>query len=291
MIMRHFTRSLLIALTLLLSSTVSAHAQSWPNEPSGSTLLTDWPWNAVVGGGWDQSGGAYISSDSSAPLSPSNVLTFQFPAGYQAGGSPSIVAYSLGNRSGGVYVAFWWKASAGWQQESNSNVSKIAFWWPPEGKGTHFMAMYGPQGSYHLQIELEYPLVCNGHLANSWGDSCNGTRNIDGNTTIVPGNWYRIETFTKPSSTSSSRDGIVQWWVNGVLDGSWADVNFPFTTWSEFQLSPVWGGLNNTKIQTDYYYYDHIRISSGGSSTGGGGGGGPKTDTTPPGVPMGLRAQ
>src|SRR4029078_10264197 len=53
-------------------------AAAWPNEPSGFVTITDQPWNATVGSGWNRRspGTDQIVSDPAAPLSPTNVLEY-----------------------------------------------------------------------------------------------------------------------------------------------------------------------------------------------------------------------
>ena len=52
--------------------------------------------------------------------------------------------------------------------------------------------------------------------------------------------------------------------MDGVLQGSYADLQTPGDAgFSEYQLAPTWGGLYSTKTETDYYWFDHARISRG----------------------------
>lgn len=279
--------TVLLAAGLLASSPSTAAAQSWPNEPAGSTVLTDWSWNAMVGGGWDQNGGAYISQDPTAPLSPSNVMTMRYPAGSGGGGSPSIVYYILngGNGVGELYIGYWWKPSDPWQGHQH-NINKIAFT-TTNANGSFIQMMYGPPGGpYRLMTSMELYNTDNSHLGNGFGD-IGGTWQLFGNAsggTITLGKWHRIEVYAKRSSTPTSRDGVMKWWVDGVLVGNYVNANYPTAPWVEFQFSPTWGGGDDTKLQTDYFWYDHVRLSTGGT------GGGTKSDTTPPSTPSGLRA-
>lgn len=271
--------------TLLFSS--PAWSQTWPNEPSGSTLLTDFAWNASSGSGWYQNGGAYISSDATAPLSPSNVLTFRYGSGYGGGGSPDIVFTSVTSAGDDIWYGYWWKANAGWQAHP-TGVNKISFLFNGNSSGLSIMIMQGTS-PYGLVYYHEMPTVNNCHMSVD-GDCGPSSFRLWGNTgnsgQVVPGNWYRIEVYQKKSTSSTSRDGIVRWWVNGVKIGDYNNLNYPDVRWSEFQFSPTWGGVGSNKTQTDYYWFDHVRISTGGTASGG-----TKTDTIPPGVPMGLRAQ
>ena len=58
------------------------------NEPSGTSVLLDWPFNTPAGNGLiDFYGNGRIVADSTAPVSPSNVLQQYMPAGSSAGGA------------------------------------------------------------------------------------------------------------------------------------------------------------------------------------------------------------
>lgn len=235
-----------------------AIAQTWPNEPANSTLITDWPFTTLTGGGWNHTGSATIVSDPTAPLSANNVGRFQYSSGFNGGSGPDNVYYSLPDAT--LYFGFWWKPSNPWQGHS-SNVNKIQFLM---GNGHDmYVNMHGPNGGpYHLEWDLQFPNVSNGHLP-GYGDNP-GTWVVSGNvnsTTITLGNWHRIEAIVSRSTSTSARNGILKWWLDGVLQGNYTNVNYPSTPFVEFQFAPTWGGTGDTKTQTDNYWFDHVRIS------------------------------
>jgi hypothetical protein len=50
--------------------------------------------------------------------------------------------------------------------------------------------------------------------------------------------------------------------MDGQLLGSYTGVPMPSVGLSEYHLDPVWGGCCDPgKTETDYYWFDHIRIS------------------------------
>lgn len=253
------------SLAAALWPAAAAASPDWPNDPPGSQLLTDFDFDSLVGPGWNNTGGdVSIITDPTAPVSPTHhVIQMRYAKGFPAGIGPSNEYFALGQRRE-VYAGFWWKANAGWQQETMSGTSKIAFF-ISNGQFDVFTGMHGPQGGpYFIYWCLESPTIDNRHT----GDRVQyiGSQNFSPNVhsiDIVPGNWYRIETYQKFSTTSESRDGILRWWVNGTLAGNYTDVNYDVTLpWAQFQFSPTWGGLNNTKTQTDYYWFDHARVSA-----------------------------
>ena len=73
---------------------------------------------------------------------------------------------------------------------------------------------------------------------------------------VTLGTWHRIEWYVQLSS------GTLKWWLDGALQGSYADVRnrVPFDM---FQLNPTWGGNSGArKHQTDHYWFDHVRVSA-----------------------------
>ncbi len=225
---------------------------SWPNEPTGLTVLSDYSFTdpipltsadvAIPGGsGWmsiyNGNGNVSLVSDPTAPLSTASVLQMKYPTGFVAGSAPGTLYRTLPTPTQ-LYVGFWWKPSAPWQGEP-SNVNKIAFWWA--GSGEMPLVMYGPPGGpYELKFEPEF-----------------------GNTTwlsptvhvpVTLGVWHRVESFM------DTQAGIVRWWLDGQLIG---DQTFalPSGGFSMFQFSPTWGGGGSVKSETDYFWFDHVRIS------------------------------
>jgi hypothetical protein len=261
--LKFFYSLLAVAASFLTVSSIEA-AGSWPNEPPGSTVISDYNYNAVNGGGWFSTGGdSSIVNDPTAPLSPNSVLQMRYPKGFQAGYGPDNSYHSLNGEQREVYAGFWWKASNNWQQETNSAISKISFFLT-NGPFDVFFGMQGPQGGpYSMIAVFSSATLSNGHLPASYGDNP-GARILIGNVSrpiVVPGSWYRIEMYSKHSTTPTSRDGIFRWWVNGTLCGDYSTVNFANLPWVQFNLSPTWGGMNNTKIHEDYFWFDHIHLS------------------------------
>jgi hypothetical protein len=262
------TISTTIGLWLITISIANAALSSWSNEPTGSTAISDWSFNALTGSGWNinnGNGNATIQNDSSAPFSPSNVGQWRYPNGFTGGKSPAVMYYSLPSSFKEGYVGLWWKPSNPWQSHS-SNVNKIYFLF---GNVGHIIpVMYGSQGGpYQLRIAPEW---------SSWTWL---TPNIN-NVPVTLGVWHKIELYFK-SSTSGGANGIIRWWMDGTLIGDYANVWFPSDIeFEEFQIAPTWGGIGGVKTETDYFWFDHIHISK---PTGV-----PQPDSVPPAPPRNL---
>ena len=230
------------------SPTVSG-PRSWPNEPPGFRPVTDQPWNPQPALGWSLAWGqTAVVTDSSAPLSPPNVLEETYPIGFQGGDAPGTQVRSLPSLTS-MYLGMWWKASDPWQGH-NSNVNKIQFLFP-RGKNDITMVMYGvPGGPYELRVIPQFE-----NQPSEW---------LRPNAKQVPvtlGVWHRIEWLLVYNTTTEPANGICKWWLDGQLVGDYTNVLYPASPMVDYKLSPTWGGVGSAKTENDYFRYDHIYIS------------------------------
>lgn len=220
---------------------------AWPDEPSGLSPVTDQPWNALNTLGWQDiyntNGYASIVSDPTAPLSPSNVIQYTYPSGFQSGAAPATEFVSLPGLKK-VFVGIWWKVSDPWQGNP-TNVNKIQYLFT-NSLGSMYMCMYGtPGGPYEIRVFPQFTVSQDVWL----------TPNVN-HVPVTLGTWHRIEWMVDYSGPTSR----IQWWMDGVLLGDYSGVPFPSESLIEYHLTPVWGGTGGTKTETDYYWYDHVRI-------------------------------
>lgn len=220
----------------------------WPNEPAGLTTVTDQPWNGLTTLSWNSiyntAGLAAIVSDPSAPFSPSNVIQYEYPSGFQSGAAPATEYVSIPSLKK-VYVGTWWKVSNPWQGNP-TNVNKIQYLFT-NSMGSMFMCMYGtPGGPYEIRVFPQFTTSQDVWL----------TPNVN-NVPVTLGTWHRIEWLVDYSGSTSR----IQWWMDGTLLGDYSGVPLPSEALIEYHLAPVWGGTLGTKTETDYYWYDHTRIS------------------------------
>ncbi|HEX7937708.1 MAG TPA: hypothetical protein VF483_01880, partial [Gemmatimonadaceae bacterium] len=187
--------------------------------------------------------------DSTSPATPGSVWQVRYPAGFGAGSAPATLTYSLGGATK-VFVGTWWKANANWQGHP-SNVNKIQFLFPSSGYGDMYLAAYGPPGGpYELRSVVQFPTF-------ERKDALRPNRDPG---LITMGQWHRLEWLVQYSSPNAA-DGIVRWWLDGVLVGDYDNIRFPPARLDNFKLSPTWGGVGGAKTQTDYYWYDHVFIA------------------------------
>jgi hypothetical protein len=258
-----------IATSASVSVTVSnvtvppAPASGWPNEPTGFTTLTDWGFDQApptsgdqpIGNGWRMiynaepgrpTGWVTLASDSTAPLSPSNVYDFVYPQGMQEGNAPA-TAYLPFTEKKEVYAGFYWKTSNPFDTGPAGN--KIAFFFNGGGGrgGQQFIAL---DATGYLIVLPEYPEYA------ASGNYVVLKPNVTA-TLVARGVWHRIEWYSNAST------GVVKWWLDGVLQGNYtgpAHNTYPFDM---FQFSPTFGGCCSArKAQTDHYWFDHAHISA-----------------------------
>ena len=248
------------SVSVAVSNVIAAAVGGWPNEPAGFTTLTDWAldqspptsgdvsipgsngwkinYNVEPGsrlGGW-----VTLASDSSAPFSPSNVYDFVYPAGMPEGSAPSTVYYTGFSKSE-VYAGFWWKPSSPFDTGPAGN--KLAFLFNGGGgSGGQQFIILKPDGLLHVLPEYV-------------GDVRWRTPNVNA-TRVTLGVWHRVEWYSNVAT------GVLKWWLDGVLQGSYTDVvnTHPFDM---FQFSPTFGGCCSArKAETDHYWFDHAHISA-----------------------------
>ena len=241
-------------------ASATAAATGWPNEPAGFTLLTDYPFNDAIGpgqgvalsGGWSiGNSNGYVSqltNRADAPQSPPNVGQWSYPVGYVGGDAPGTMYFDH-PATKEVYAGFWWEPSNPWQGHS-SEANDIAFW-ITQSDGIFVMRMLGSgSGPYRTQASFEA------------GGSTNYDENVGSSSPLALGQWHRVEFYVKYATTATSGDGIVKWWLDGVLLGSYTTAQTPNDAgFVEFQFSPYWGGVGGTKSEQDYYWYDHVHLS------------------------------
>lgn len=273
----------LLLLAMAIASEVQAQTQTWPNEPAGSRVLLDCNFDSPTCNGalYDVYGGAHTASVQGAPLSPSSVYEAKLNANKPEGGSQTGIIYGPVPE---VYIGMWWKMNATFQG-TQVNANKLFFVNSgyPNGYGLNLFSLYGPQYSTSFQVAwaTDDPVLTslNSHLSNTYYDTHYGFA-----CSVKVDTWYRFEVYIKSSTSTSTRDGIVRWWLNGQLCGDYTTANFPggVVNW---EMNHTWTAVTGN-TQNWMHWIDHLHISApngAGSTT--------KSDTTPPAAPTALRAQ
>lgn len=250
---------LIFLLLAFFCFTVAQASANWPNEPAGATVISDWSFDNITGGGWNAPWGVggKIVSDPTAPLSPSNVWrNTRSATGNDATG---LMCALPAGRQDQVYFGFWFKPSnphCGWF----CWYQKVAI---VNGAAPHiYLNMHDideTAGTFTM-VALEERAVkvydtTNAHITPDgrlWP-------NVDGSRFQV-GQWHRVEIYAKRSTSSTSRNGILMWWVDGVLRGRYTTMNFELLL-TEVWLAQIWDSVDNTLPFTEYVQYDHVHVS------------------------------
>jgi len=246
-------------LAVLLASCHSAAAPTpavragaaWPAEPAGLTLLTDHVWTALSGDGWKRRDSNYdrIVDDPTAPEPGRKALEYLYPSGFAGGAAPATHFYPVSTRKE-IFVGLEFEASQPWQGHV-SLVNKIQFLLT--SNADVMMAMYGPPaGPFELRAIPQWRENGDAWLLPNAA-----------NPPVALGHWHRIEWYVKYATASGAHDGIVRWWMDGVLVGDHADVAFPDDSgFVEYQISPTWGGVGDRKTENDFMRFARTSISA-----------------------------
>jgi len=210
-------------------------------------ILSNNPFDALNALGWATNWNVDNNVAPAVDPQRGSVMRWAFPIGFTGGKGPGM-EYLDHTPAKEVYAGFWWKASNPWQNHEASHVNKIAFWYSQNHQPIDIQ-MYGTP-PYRLDVVTQFSA---------------GTFRLAPNVTTSPvtlGVWHKIEMHAKYASSAGGSDGIVEWWMDGVLQGRYTNVNTPSDAgFQEFQISPTWGGLGGTKTENDYYMYDDVHLS------------------------------
>ncbi len=260
--------------------TSSAYAQ-WVNEPSGFQTTLDCPFNVKPTPSRDPAGcgienvynAGSITQDSSAPVSPPNLFKSAISAGNSTGGSQlNWVAPQIYNE---MYVGLMWRTNPQFVGRQVGN--KLFFVRGPAVNGA-FLMNGGPGGPWTMIFSHNTGSLDNSHTCQS--DLGLGCPSNVGPGSLTTGVWTKLEVYIKKSTTSTSRDGILRWWVNGVPAGNYTNMNYAPNGLNEWVWSETWDGTVNPVPSVDWsHYIDHLHISIPN------GGGGLDSPPGPPATP------
>lgn len=250
----------------------------WPNEPGGSTVITDvafdksipvtsgnFPAIPNMPSGWfagfNDTGGVtsvnHVTQSivSDLPLDATNCLQAYYPLNFIGGGSPGALFYNLPVTKSKLYVGYTFKYSNPWQWNSNGSQKQ--------------MYMLDPGGPHIIFGST----TINGPATVDVGPA--GDPRIDAGTggtatTLVLNTWYRRECLYWLAT--SGNNGMVWDWLspwNGISFGrpvlqlsSFTLDTSSMNTIYQVEIYPGWGGGSQKTQQDDYLWYGHCRISS-----------------------------
>lgn len=236
----------------------------FPNEPTGATTLLSTDFSSLTGL-VDDYGSSVLMTDATAPVSPPSVIRSRIEAGANFGGMQ--LRYSSGTAYNDMFVGLIWRTNAGFQGRTTAN--KMFFVRGPAVNG--FFGMAGTTGGPfvlgfgHNSGSLDNSHIFPGDLGLGYSPNNVDTGSLPLNT------WTRIEVYLKKSTTATSRDGILRYWVNGALCANYANVNYAPNGLNEWIWSETWDGTVTNPIPAVpwEHYLDQLYISTGGTGAGG----------------------
>ncbi len=234
----------------------------WTNAPINGVVLVDTAC-ATISPFIDVYNSTTFHSDSSAPISPPTVMRHRIEATASSGGGET--TYTASTKYREFYVGMTWRTNPPYLGRPVGN--KLFFMRGGPGSNAFFLLT----GRSSLQVTStggQLVWSTNGGFANSHtlgGDGILGYPNVN-NPVIIPGVWYKFECYIKASTTQTSQDGVVKWWVNNLLTGSYSNVNYcatDNTALDTFVWNETWDGsgdLQTARSEPWEYYLDHVRI-------------------------------
>jgi hypothetical protein len=224
---------------------------AWPgdpplHQPPGFRVLSDRAWSALRSSGWD-----YLRRTSSKhddicvdkAAARSTALRIVFTSDMVPNSEPS-VHWLLLPRVRAVYAAWDVKLSRNWTS-SPAGGGKITFLHTTAGQV--YTGFFGSNAPHHVSVNTEWEPY--------------GQKIWDPNVTTTPvsyGQWYRIEWYLQWESSPGVGDGVMRWWVNGVLNGEYGNVRYPVGAFTQFEFAPT---LQNPPPYEQYMYVSHTFVS------------------------------
>lgn len=290
-------RYIFTLLTLLLPAVSWAQ---WTNEPAGSVTVADCAFsdstfcNAQKGGlalnrFFDYYNSAAYEADAGDTISPSGTINAILPyTGPCSNGGSSFLACA----NGGMHFGYITSAP-------HREIFVGTNLWIPSGYGCSLVgaskwmfvrdldnpAGFTPtNGVFVLRGCGATKQIVFSHNAGNHDNSHTCATDLGltcfpnvGPGTITEGQWAKVEVCMRSSSSLTSRDGIVKWWVNGVPAGSYTNFNYGNGNINEVIYQQTWDGHGSGQgfQQTIRQRFGHLHISippSGGCASGSGGG-------------------
>lgn len=230
-------------------------SSTWPNEPAGMTPFNNQPWDSLTANGWSYlrrsaTKDSIIATDTTAPFSPSHALQIIYTAGCCIDAEPGVSWISLPGVKE-IYTGWWLKVSSNWIPNPAGD-GKVTFLFASVG-GQVYTGLYHPSNDGSVQGP-PYRFGMN----TEWAPYGQRIWYPNAATTWINNNeWHRFEAYYKWESTPGvSGDGVLRFWVDGVLNGSYTSVTYPASSFIEFQFAPTvqFAGPNERSMFIDHTY-------------------------------------
>lgn len=250
------------------SVTVSNPASStWANAPVGGTVLCDVNCSADPDtvGLFDVFNSVILETDATAPFSPSGCWKARMEALAPSGGCQ--LEKTAPTRYREMYFGLYWRSNPQFQGLPVGN--KLFFLGSDSGMNGCFTWNNASlvNGVGPMIFNINTSGIANPHVFNGSLDPSLPWRPNVGNGDLARGVWYKLEGYVKASTTRTSQDGILRWWVNDAMVGNYTNVNYcgpngeTLNRWMWTQAwdgSTSWFGSGNTTAWE--HWVDHLYV-------------------------------
>jgi hypothetical protein len=172
-----------------------------------------------------------------------------------------------------MYVGYWVKCAAPFQLHYDAQKlvyyhgnfqNAHPFFSYLDNFGTETVKTLGQSVPLHMALQGDGS-VDNRHLGSGFPFVGSGSLLASVTNVFIIGQWNRVESFMRESSTLTSRDGVCRVWVNGTQIMNYTNINTEQNGgFTGIIINPVYGGGTATsKAQEDYIYFGHARITMG----------------------------
>jgi hypothetical protein len=242
-----------VAAVLALTACGRADQRVGAGPDSVPTVLapvTHQPWESPVGLSYARRSGSRdddFVTDVTAPFGNQQILQIVFTPDMRPDSEPGVHWRILPNVRE-LYAEWWLKLSPNWKS-SPAGGGKIAFLWARDGQGQMYSGLFGSQAPHHISINTEWAPY--------------GQKIWDPNAARTPiyyDRWYQISWYAKWPAKQGG-EGIVRWWVDGVLEGNYTNITFPagVSGFLQFEFAPT---LQYPPPAEQYMYIGPIRITT-----------------------------
>ena len=203
---------------------------TWKNAPAGGVLLKDWNFSALSGNGFGGGfGNGRLDSDPLEPASPPTVVVSRLELNTHSGGGQLAFYAAPGVKFRELYAGMMLRQNAQWTGRPVAS-DKMFFLRGPDSNGLLVLGggLGKPQEGVTPYVVFTHNAgnVDNSHIM-SLDKGLRGEPNINPSAArVTPGSWYKLEFWIRCSTTLTSRDGAVKWWVNDVLAGYYEQLNY-----------------------------------------------------------------
>jgi len=248
------------------------------NEPSDGTLLVDCPYSNSTCNIIDVFNSAGFTSNADGPESPPSALHSWLCAGCTQGNHKLELGF---NPVTSLYLHTWWKTNSQFEGVTVGNNKLLVFGGPGHNDDLGWAGQPNQLGILWFFMVTTTSNNCHLPASTIYGECANGGMflrpNMSSGFAGAGTGQHELEVYLRKSTTSTSRDGVVMWFLDGQAVGRYTNLNYMPGGINLFQLTHTWDGSISLQCTVRdcskewIHDWDHIRIRTNASIPGGGG--------------------